>query len=177
MPRNTATTKLSAVAIQLVRLLVVFSHCYILLLYVCSKYFTWKLSAGSEVQNCNAIYGHAHTVITELQNYANLHIARNFQFLLMVCVVCTLRRQNSDILSGIFKPDVYLLLLSSRLISTITKNNALVSTNCTENTRISRGKMPSTWLSTSLREAVTWISNSKRNFLTNWWVRLKCIFR
>lgn len=38
---------------------------------------------GGETQNCTAKYGAAHTVMKDLQNYANLHITRNWQFMLM----------------------------------------------------------------------------------------------
>ncbi|WP_272693355.1 ferritin family protein [Providencia sp. PROV040] len=39
--------------------------------------------AGGETQNCTSKYGAAHTVLKDLQNYANLHITRNWQFMLM----------------------------------------------------------------------------------------------
>ncbi|XP_065226716.1 ferritin light chain-like isoform X1 [Planococcus citri] len=39
--------------------------------------------AGGETQNCTAKYGATHTVLKDLQNYANLHITRNWQFMLM----------------------------------------------------------------------------------------------
>lgn len=51
-------------------------HCYSDVVGACGP-------AGGEVQNCNAKYGHAVGVIKDLQNYANVHIARNFQFLLL----------------------------------------------------------------------------------------------
>lgn len=38
---------------------------------------------GGEVTNCDAKYGGINEVVKDLQSYANLHIARNFQFLLM----------------------------------------------------------------------------------------------
>lgn len=41
---------------------------------------------GGEIQNCNARYGafKSDELLTNVQNYANSHILRSFQFLLMV---------------------------------------------------------------------------------------------
>lgn len=43
---------------------------------------------GGEVQNCNARYGafKGDELLTNVQNYANSHILRSFQFLLMVYI-------------------------------------------------------------------------------------------
>lgn len=51
-------------------------YCYSEIVSACSL-------AGGDTQNCTAKYGAAHTVLKDLQNYANLHIARNWQFMLM----------------------------------------------------------------------------------------------
>lgn len=39
--------------------------------------------SGSELSNCNAKYGAAHEVMKDLHNYVNVHITRNWQYLLM----------------------------------------------------------------------------------------------
>lgn len=39
--------------------------------------------AGGDLQNCHAKYGHAIGVMKDLQNYVNVHIARNWQFMLL----------------------------------------------------------------------------------------------
>jgi len=44
------------------------------------------LFTGGEVQNCNSRYGafKGDELLTSVQTYANTHILRSFQFLLMV---------------------------------------------------------------------------------------------
>jgi ferritin heavy chain len=51
-------------------------YCYSDVVGACSP-------AGGDLQNCNAKYGHVGGVMKDLQNYANVHITRNWQFLLM----------------------------------------------------------------------------------------------
>lgn len=54
--------------------------------YILIKY--WLLFPGGEVQNCNARYGafKGDELLVNLQGYANSHILRSFQFLLMVTI-------------------------------------------------------------------------------------------
>lgn len=51
-------------------------YCYSDVVGACSP-------TGSELNNCNAKYGAAHEVIKDLQNYVNVHVTRNWQYLLM----------------------------------------------------------------------------------------------
>lgn len=49
------------------------------------------LFIGGEIANCNARYGafKSDELLTNVQNYANTHILRSFQFLLMVNIYCS----------------------------------------------------------------------------------------
>ena len=42
---------------------------------------------GVEVKNCHAKYGAVDALEFDLQSYANDHISRSFDYLLMVCIL------------------------------------------------------------------------------------------
>ena len=43
--------------------------------------------SGVDVLNCHAKYGAVDALVTDLQRYANAHISRSFDYLLMVCIL------------------------------------------------------------------------------------------
>ena len=42
---------------------------------------------GVDVKNCHAKYGAVDSLVFDLQSYANEHISRSFDYLLMVCIL------------------------------------------------------------------------------------------